>query len=291
MNPYILTVFSNLAFAIGSQFFTHYTRKFSSVWMNSYKALIALICFLVTVLITGGFHSISFLNMGLFFLSGMIGLGIGDIFLFNAFKELGPGRTMVLFGFDPIIVGILSFFIFGQVLDFEKLWGIIFFVLCLLTFSFENFRLSGNWEFKGLLYAFIGMFFDASGVIITRYAFEMNHEISAFEGNVYRCVGALFFYFVLRGFSPFKFRERFFSLENKSKIFVTVGAMLGTYLSLSLYLYAIKHATSLATVTAISITSVIFSSTIECVWDKRRPTPYLFTAFLFFAVGMWVLLF
>lgn len=291
MNPYIITVLSNLSFAIGSQFFTHYTRKFSSTWMNTYKALIALLCFTLTVLMMGGFNAISPVTILIFFASGLLGLGIGDIFLLKAFSHIGPGRTMVLFGFHPVIVGIISYFLFDQTLNTEKFWGILFFIFCLLTFSFESFKINKKWEVRGLVYAFLGMAFDALGVIITRFAFDMNSEVSAFEGNVYRCLGAIFFYMVIRKFSPFQFRMRFRSLERKSKVFVTLGAILGTYVSLGMYLYAIKEASSLATVTAISITSVIFSSTIECVWDKKYPTPYLIAAFGFFSIGMWILLF
>ena len=130
------------------------------------------------------------------------------------------------------------------------------------------------------------MAFDAGGVLITRYAFDLNTNITAFEGNFYRCIGAMVSFLIIRGFSPFQFRSRFKSLSNKSRIYVILGALFGTYISLSLYLYAIQTSSNLAIISAISITSVIFSSVIECVWDKKLPSKYLLLAFVFFFIGM-----
>jgi len=281
-----MTVFANLSFAVGSQFFTHYSKKFSSIWMNAFKAVVAGFCFLLTVVVTTGFHHIEFYTFLIFFISGFIGLGIGDIFLLKAFERIGPGRTLVIFGFHPVIVGILSFIILSQKLESNKIWSILFFIICLIIFSYENFKKNKSWEILGLVYAFAGMAFDAGGVLITRYAFDLNTNITAFEGNFYRCIGAMVSFLIIRGFSPFQFRSRFKSLSNKSRIYVILGALFGTYISLSLYLYAIQTSSNLAIISAISITSVIFSSVIECVWDKKLPSKYLLLAFVFFFIGM-----
>ena len=286
MNAYIMTVFANLSFAVGSQFFTHYSKKFSSIWMNAFKAVVAGFCFLLTVVVTTGFHHIEFYTFLIFFISGFIGLGIGDIFLLKAFERIGPGRTLVIFGFHPVIVGILSFIILSQKLESNKIWSILFFIICLIIFSYENFKKNKRREILGLVYAFAGMAFDAGGVLITRYAFDLNTNITAFEGNFYRCIGAMVSFLIIRGFSPFQFRSRFKSLSNKSRIYVILGALFGTYISLSLYLYAIQTSSNLAIISAISITSVIFSSVIECVWDKKLPSKYLLLAFVFFFIGM-----
>lgn len=287
MNAYVLTLMANLSFSLGSQFFTHYSRKFSSTWMNTFKALIAANAFLFTVILTTGFHALSVENFLWFFISGFIALGLGDILLLKGYEHIGPGRTMVLFGFHPMIVGLLAFVLFDQELHTRKLWGILFFIGCLLSFSYETFRQKGKWDFSGLLFAFGGMFLDAGGVLMTRFAFNLNPALSPWEGNFYRCIGALCSYLVIRGISPFQFRKRFHSLNLKSKFYVFIGAFLGTYLSLAFYLSAIKMTDNLATISAISITSVIFSSLFECIWDKKLPTRYLVISFIFFAVGMY----
>lgn len=276
---------ANLSFAFGSIFFTHYSRKFSSLWVNTYKALIAAACFALAVLIADGFHSISFLNFIIFFISGFIALGIGDIFLIQGFKLIGPGRTLLLFGFQPVLIGVLSLILFSQTINTNKFIGIIFFVLCLLTFSFETFKHSGKWDVRGLVFACLGMIIDGIGVIITRYAFDMNKAITGFEGNFYRCLGAVIAYILISRFRPFHFRKHLHSLSKRGIIYVTIGALFGTFLSLAFYLEAIKIG-HLASLSAIAITSVIFSALFEHIWERKWPNRYLVLAFIFFACGM-----
>ncbi len=285
MNASILALMANFSFALGSQFFTHFTRIYSSTWMNTFKALAAGAGFLLTVLLTTGFNPITNLGFTFFLVSGAVGLGIGDIFLLKAFGEIGPGRTMVIFGFHPIIVGVFSFFIFSQQVETHKLWGIFFFIICLIIFSLESFRATKQWRFKGLIFAFSGMVLDAGGVLLTRYSFDANPATTPLEGNFYRCIGAVIVYLIIRKFSPFHFRARLKSMSNKALLFLCMGAFFGTYLSLMLYLQAIQIAESLALISSISITSVIFSSTFECIWEKKAPSGYLLLAFISFLVG------
>lgn len=289
MKPYIFALCANLSFALGSVFFAHYARRISSLWMNSVKASVALVCFLIAVLVTSGFHNISFFNFSVFFISGFLALGIGDLFLLQSFKELGPGRTMVLFGFQPLIIGGLSFFIFDQRILGEKLFAIIFLILCLTTFSVEIRKRTGHWDVKNLSIAFLAILIDAVGVIITRFAFDMNESINAFEGNFYRCFGAVFAYFLINFFKPIHFRKTFLSLSLTSRGYVVFGSFMGTFLSLGFYLEALKTG-HLASISAISITAVMFASLFESIWERKMPSKYLVIAFIFFGIGMWILL-
>ena len=286
MNPYLLAVGANLSFALGSMFFTHYATRFSSLWMNTFKGTVAACCFCLAILATSGFHQIEILTFGVFFISGFIALGVGDIFLVKAFTDLGPARTMVLFGFHPVIVGFLSFIFFDQAVSTGKLIGILFFITCLIIFSVEKFRASKKWEFAGILIAMAGMSIDAVGVAITRYAFNLNENITAFEGNFYRCLGAIVALALIGVFRPFQFFEKFKSLQIRSRFFVILGSFFGTFLSLALYLQAIKTA-HLASISAISITSVLFASIFESIFHKKLPSKYLIISFGFFVGGMY----
>ncbi len=289
MKPYVFALCANLSFALGSVFFAHYSRRVSSLWMNCVKALVAVFCFFIAIIATSGFHSISTLNFLIFFLSGFLALGIGDLFLLESFKRLGPGRTMVIFGFQPLIIGSLSYIFFGQTISSEKLFAVIFLILCLLTFSLEIRKRTGTWEVKNLLIAFAAILIDAIGVIITRYAFNMNDSINGFEGNFYRCLGALFAYFCLSFIMPIHLKKIFMSFSRSSKFYVCLGAFLGTFLSLGFYLEALKTG-HLASISAISITAVMFASIFESIWERKKPSVFLLIALIFFGIGMWILL-
>ncbi|WP_255345073.1 DMT family transporter [Bacteriovorax sp. BSW11_IV] len=279
---------ANFSFALGSQAFTYYSRLYSSTWMNAMKALVGLIFFVIAVQFFVGFQFVPTKYFFTFFLSGALGLGIGDIFLFLAYREMGPGRTMMLFGFQPVILGILGYLFLDQALDMKKAVAIIFFICCLFTLSFEAFKKEGHWQLKGIFMALLWLLLDSTGVVITRYSFNMNPELHALEGNIYRCLGALFVFFVMSFVKPFGLVKNFVALSRKSQFMVVIGSFFGTFLSLALYLEAIKTI-NLASLAGINVSGTVFSGIMESIIFKKRPTWYLGLAFVFFLCGMAIL--
>ena len=283
---YIYALAANLSFAVGVQFFTHYARKASSVWVNCFKGLVAAVLFAVTVLVTGGFTGAPPAFTALFFLSGALGLGLADIFLIKAFSLMGPGRTMMVFGFQPFLIGVISYFAFGQALEPRKAAAVLFFIVCLYIFSLESFRKQGHWNIKASLFALGGVLLDGTGVVITRYCFNNTPGISTTEGNFYRAAGALLLFAALSRLRPFHFVEKLRTLGGKNLFWLGVGSVAGTYLSLMFYLQSVRHAGALAAVSGIAITGTLFASIFECAVERRRPSSYLVVAFVFFLGGM-----
>jgi drug/metabolite transporter (DMT)-like permease len=273
------------------QFFTHYAKTLSSVWMNCFKAVVATALFGLTVAACGGFHHIEHGSILLFAASGMLGLGAADVFLVKSFSLMGPGRTMMLFGFQPLVIGVLSWFLFGQLVNARQFISILFFVVCLFIISLESFKKHGHWNIKAGAFALCGIVLDAVGVIITRYVFDHNPGIATTEGNFYRAAGAVLLFAVMSRFRPMHFFKRWTSLNAKNMFLASLGAFMGTYLSLMLYLNAVRYAGALAAVAGIGITGTIFASVFECLRYKKAPSAYLLVSFVFFFAGMKFLFF
>ncbi|MDA8244452.1 MAG: EamA family transporter [Elusimicrobia bacterium] len=287
---YIYALAANLSFAVGVQFFTHYARRISSLWVNCFKAAVAASLFLCTIIIEGGFHAVDPGMASLFLLSGMIGLGLGDIYILKAFSMMGPGRTMMVFGFQPLLIGLVSYFAFGQAIDPDKLFAIFFFVVCLYIFSLESFKKHGHWNVRATLFAMGGMALDGCGVLLTRYAFNNSPGIGTTEGNFYRAAGALLLFAAMSAVKPFHFTEKLKGLGRGGLLWITLGSAAGTYLSLMFYLSAIRYSAALAAVSGIAITGTLFSSAFECAVERKLPSRYLVAAFAFFLGGMAFLL-
>ena len=285
MLPYFMALGANLCFSSGTIVFTKFSRMIGSQWMNYVKALIACFGFLLTTSFIYGWNELTLTSLILLLSSGLMGLCFGDILLLLAFKEIGASRTLVIFGFSPLIVGSLSFVLFNQAIDAHKFWAILFFVATLITFSRENFKINQSWGIKGILLAIGGVALDGLGIIMTRYAFNDSPELLPIEANFYRAFAAVGGFFIINFFRPIHLIDHFKKLAQKDKFLVIIGSVLGTYLSLLLYLQAIKTA-HLATLTGITITSPIFASIWECALDKKLPSKYLIIAFVFFVIGM-----
>ena len=290
MLPYVLTLCANFSFALGSVAYTRYSKIMGDLWMNKFKALVALVGFSLTLVITGEAQIPQTQTLYFLLLSGMLGLGIGDTFLLKSFVSIGPGRTLVLFGFQPILLGTLGYFILGQKIGEGKLIGILFCIACVLVLSLEGKKNTGSWQWKGILFAFVGMSLDAVGLTLTRHAFDSDPGLTVTQSNVIRIFGAFIVYFIL----SFRLKKKNFfsgfkSLPKKDKIFVTLASTLGTFISLSLYLKAVQLG-NLAAISGVSITGPVFSSIFECIHYNRLPSRYLVCALCLFSVGMFFVL-
>lgn len=286
---YFYALASNFCFALGSQFFTHYARTVSSVWMNAYKASLASLLFIATVFLTLDIAPIGLTGIGLFALSGFMGLGLGDIFLLKAFADLGPGRTLILFGFQPLLLGIFGFIFLGQPIDTSKLLAIVCFIGIVVLFAHESWRRDRSFGMKALMIAMTGIILDAAGVVITRHVFDSYPQVHALEGNMYRCLGAVVFFLLLSLIRPFGFFAKLKKMTWRSRGYVSLGAVLGTFLSLGFFLKAVQTG-HLASVSGVAITGTLFSSAFECMWQKKWPSKTLWLALVLFLVGSWILL-
>lgn len=288
---YSLILGSNLSFATATIAFTYFSKKVSPYWVNGIKAFIAGLAFLLTVLITGGFNYLAPMSIAMIFFSGFIGLCISDILLLKSFTIIGPGRTLVLFSFQPILFGIAGYFFLGQTLNPLKFLAIIFMIGCLFTFVLERKKETGKMDIYVFLMAFLGVICDAIGVVITRLVFEREANFTATEGCFYRCLGAFVGLLILRPLiGRLNLVEHLKKLSKKEKITIGLASLFGTYLSLMLYLTGLKFA-HLASISALSITGPLFSSFLETIIHKKRPSQYLFVAFFLFICGMLILTF
>jgi drug/metabolite transporter (DMT)-like permease len=279
---------ANFSFALGSIFFTHYSRSLGAHWTNWFKALVAALSFGLYLSITQTWGIPYSREVVFLLVSGFIGLGMGDVFILKAFSQMGPGRTMILFSFQPLVMALFAFIQLGQTLVGYKAIAILFLGLCVFIINIEAFRQRGHWEIKGVIFAFMGMLLDAFGIILTRQAFD-GSEIDAFNANFIRCIGALCFFGVWSLFKPLQLLSKVKELKGIDLTRIIFGSWLGTFLALSLYLTAIKSA-HLASLTALSVSGTIFSNGLECLYLKKWPSRYLLLALISFGLGMRFLL-
>jgi drug/metabolite transporter (DMT)-like permease len=285
---YTLAVGANLAFSTASMVFSYFAKRFSSMWMNQVKVIIALIAFTIALLTSSTWTSINSTSTALLLLSGFSGLCLGDIFLFRAFATLGPGRALVLYSFDPLIVGLYGFFFLGQIFTANQTLAVFCMIICVFIFMFERNKMTGTWDLKSFFWAFLGICLDAFGVMMTRTSYEMNPDLETFQVNVIRCIGAIIGFILI---APKSYPVVFKDVLNLSKrdLAMLVGASIaGTFLSLTLYLTALKYA-HVGTLTAISITGPVWVAILESVYFRRLPSKYLVMAFCFFLTGFYLM--
>lgn len=285
---YIYAFSSVLTFSTAAIGFTYFSQKVSPLWMNLFKCGVSFIVCVPLMIQLRGTLIWPVAEAWPFYVSGFIGLNLGDWFLLSAYKRMGAGRTLVLFGFQPFIAGTFAYFVWDEKLYAIQLFAIVFFVLCLFLFSYEKFKKSGEWELKGLGLALMGVLLDSAGLILTRYGFQENPELTGFDAQYLRTLSALLGFFMYVPFMKIQFFAKMKSLTFKEKMVAVVSSFFGTFLSLVFYMQAVKLG-KMATVTSIVLTDPVMSTGFECLWLRVWPNRYLWAALTCFLAAMFCL--
>lgn len=286
---YALAIGANLCYSSASIVFTHYAKRFSSLWINQVKVLIAFTAFIVAMVFSEQIVSLNPGVQGLLILSGFTGMCLGDVLIYKAYTTLGPARTLVMYSFQPLLLGIYGFFFLNQIFNLNQTFAVICMLICIFIFMLERNKFTGQWDLQSFFWAFSGITFDAVGVMITRTAYELNPDLQTFQVNTIRCLGALVGFLLLSPKSYLTIPKDLWSLRKREMSLIFGAAFCGCFLSLALYLAAVKHA-HVGTLTAISITGPVWVSLLECLYYKRLPNKYLVGAFVFFLLGFYMML-
>ena len=277
---------ANFFFALASMAFTSFSKQISVAWTNLFKASIAGTCFILFALSNGDFIVPEISNILLLAASGILGLCIGDMFLLKSYTTLGPGRTLILFSFHPIFTGTLSYFLFDQGISLSQCIAIGFMMACIIIMGSESMDKTKKWSFIPLLIALLAIVLDASGVILTRLAFEREPMLESSMANAIRCFFCVFAFMAYSKLhKPIALFKNFEDLKSSRKALIVISCFFGTFVSLLMYLKAVKIG-HIATISAISATGPLWAAFFEFVFFKQKPSKQLYATFGMFAVGM-----
>jgi drug/metabolite transporter (DMT)-like permease len=257
--------------------------------MNYFKTTVCFLSLSLAVVFAVDWQPVPWDVVGALLLSGILGLAIGDLFLLAAYARMGAGRTLILFGFQPLTLGVSSWYLFAQPLNSYKLVAVLFFLLCLYLFSLEKFKESGHWEVVGLLAALLGVVLDNSGILLTRWSFNTAPDMGVIQANFIRACGAVLFFITMSPMLKPRLVKSFISLKSQERLTIFIASIFGTIVSLVLYLSAVRVA-HLASLSAVGVFGPLYSTSLECWLARKRPSRYLIYAMLSFIVGFAILL-
>lgn len=288
LTAYLYAFSSVLTFSVAAIGFTYLSHKTSALWMNLFKCGLS---FLISLPLIYYFNDQIYWSIKTcwpFYVSGFIGLNIGDWLLLSAYKKIGPARTLMIFGFQPLIAGGFSYFVWNEVIYPIQLIAIIFFIMCLFLISYEKFKVNRTWEISGLLLALGGVTLDSIGVILTRHGFNLNPELGGLEAQYLRTLAAIVGFIIFIPFVNFNFNANLKLLSRNEKLIAITSSFLGTFLSIAFYMQAVKIG-KLATVTSIVLADPMMSTFFESLWLKKWPTKYLWLALCCFIAAIYFL--
>ena len=106
--------------------FENISKKISSVRLNFYKGLIALVLLVLTSLILGErIPNINWIEMLVLAISGVIGIALGDTAYFRAVKKVGARRALTMFTLSPPMAALIALIFLGEQLSLLTWIGIM----------------------------------------------------------------------------------------------------------------------------------------------------------------------
>jgi drug/metabolite transporter (DMT)-like permease len=247
--------------------FTEATKIVGSYVVNISRLLLATIYLVLVILIFNFQYQISWQQIYLLGLSGIVGLVFGDGFLFKAFQFIGARLSMLVMTLSPPIAAFLAYIFLGEKLSFGGIVGIFITIAGVSLVVLKRSEQPSN-DYKknnlGYLFAFLGAIGQAANLIIAKEAFQIG-EINSFVATFYRMVPSIPFMYLLGKIYRGK-RNSLNILLNKKDAFklIIIGSIIGPFLGITFSLIAVAYtyvgiaSTLMSTVPILMLPIIVF---------------------------------
>ncbi|HSK89144.1 MAG TPA: DMT family transporter [Anaerolineales bacterium] len=177
-------------------------------------------------------------------LSGVIGLSLGDAFLFQALVSLGPRLGTLLLSLAPIFGSIIAWIFFGESLTLWQITGIVLALtgIAWLVLSHEEPPNTPHGHTRrGVLFGILAGLGQAIGLVFSKQG--MFGDFSPFQANAIRMLAAVIFIWVWTIMEG-KTGATIAALREKPRAIplIALGAVMGPLLGVSASLLAVQHA-------------------------------------------------
>ena len=206
-------------------------------------------------------------------LSGVIGFVLGDIFLFQAYIEIGSRISLLIMSAAPPLTALISFFILGERISALGLLGIFITMigigLVILSKNQVGNKVEFNRPVKGLIYASIGALGQALGLIFSKKGMGTYDPLAATQIRII-AAGIVLTLLITKNK---KWPEILESMKNKSAMPALVaGSIFGPFVGVAFSLLAVKY-TATGIVSSISSISPILVIPASIYIFKEKVTP------------------
>jgi drug/metabolite transporter (DMT)-like permease len=237
--------------------FSNATRLLGSQVTNRLRVVLALIALiLINILLYG--KPIPFdaglERWGWLTLSGVIGLALGDAFLFSCYRQIGPRLGLLLLSLAPIFSAIIAWGLFGETLSLIQIAGIavtlagISWVVLVRTEEGDHNR--RNWR-KGVLFGVLAALGQAAGLVLSKQA--MGDNFSPFSATLIRMIAAVATLWIIAVFQGQAVKTvQTVAANPKGLRWAMFGAFFGPVFGVSASLLAVQH-------TAVGVASTIMA--------------------------------
>ena len=264
-----------LSWTLASLFSHQAALRFGSLHFNRLRMLAATILLVIMTALTGGNFAMPPAFWLPVFLSSIVGVVLGDYFLFVAMRRLGPRRTAILFAANAPIAAILGWLFLDEILSGLQILAILvgFVGICFAIIYGKRRDLLHIWEaitlplWIGIAAGCLAAFGQAIGVLLLRPVMSAGGD-PMFVGLVRVTIAGLVFWLTW----PFDRRKSEHALmpDIKLSLLILANGFFGLSFGVFLLLKALETG-NVAEVTILSATSPVMI--LPFIWYKTGRCP------------------
>jgi drug/metabolite transporter (DMT)-like permease len=192
-------------------------------------------------------------------LSGVIGLSLGDAFLFRSFISLGPRLGTLLLSLAPIFGSVIAWVFFKETLTLLQITGIVLALAGIgwVVLSHEEPPNTPHGHTRrGVIFGVLGGLGQAVGLVLSKQG--MFGDFSPFQANAIRMLAAVIFIWIWAAFEG-NAGTTLNGLRGKPQVIglLALGAFVGPVLGVTSSLLAIQYAEIGVASTLMALTPVI----------------------------------
>lgn len=249
-------------------------QRIPPLQLNLIKGLIAIALFTLTILISGEFlPTVALKPLCLLFLSGAVGIGLGDTAFLAAINYLGARRVLLIGTLAPPMTAIAAMIFLNEQLSVIAWCGILLTILGVAWVVTE--RVSGTSDnstthlWQGIGFGLLAAITNATGTVISRFAFASG-SISPLWAALLRLSAGVLIILISIWFSRLREKTLLYPYWQSWRVIITslFAAFCGAYLGIWLQQTAIKF-TSAGIASTLLQTSPLFVIPIAvCMGEK-----------------------
>jgi len=292
--PYLgetLATATAITWAFAVILFKRSGERVHPIALNTYKNVLSGLLFIPTIYLfeQSLFYPAPMSDYWLLFISGALGIGISDTFFFKSLNLLGAGMTAIVDClYSPSII-ILAYLWLGETMSVLQIIGAALIISAILTAATKKGRgvLDQRSFLLGLMYGTLGMVTMGVGIIMVKPLLERSPLLWVTEMRIFGGLAVLIIQLLLHS-KRIEIVKSALSKEGWKYTFW--GSILGTYLSLMLWLGGMKY-TQASTAAALNQTSNIFIFIFAALILKERLNSIKVMGIFLAVVGVFMVFF
>jgi drug/metabolite transporter (DMT)-like permease len=253
--------------SLGTAFFWTFTvigfeyagKRVGSLSVNILRLVFGLLFLTTTVFIMEGSLVVnaSQYEWSMLLISGLIGLVIGDLFLFQSFVDIGGRIALLIYSSVPIMTALLGYIIFDETFSVLTIIGMMITLtaigVVILSKRDDSKKLHPKLV-KGIVFAFIGALAQAIGLVFSKLG--MSETVTPFAATQMRVMAAIVGFVIYITILGRWGNVKKAILDKKAMKFIILGSIFGPFLGVASSLAAMNY-TAIGVSTTIAQLNVI----------------------------------